>query len=244
MSASANRRGAAWPPWVRVAIAAVILTGLALAFTTPAHVPVWPPQPLFWALATILLLLTVASAVSGHLNPLIVTIGADGRLSTSKFQFFVWTGVIAFTYVWIFAVRLGAWPGAPSLDDLPTNVLLAMGFSITTAVAAKGITVAYQNSGRVTKSAAPTGIDTSVAGLVATDDLQTPDLTKIQMLLWTLVAATVYLVRVSQQIGDLAVCIPSADLHCFPDIDNALMVLMGLSQGAYLGAKLATADTP
>jgi hypothetical protein len=233
-----------WPPWVRLAVVEAVLIGLALLATAPAGMPVWPPQSLFWALAAILLLLGVAAAVSGHLNPLIVTVGGDGRLSTSKFQFFVWTAVIAFTYVWIFAVRLTAWPGAPSLDDLPTNVLLAMGFSITTAVAAKGITVAYQNSGRVTKTTPATGIDTSVAGLVTTDDMETPDLTKIQMLLWTIVAATVYLVRVSHQIGDLAVCIPSPDHHCFPDIDNALMVLMGLSQGAYLGAKLTTADAP
>src|SRR5262249_20848201 len=61
------------------------------------------------------------------------------------------------------------------------------------------------------------------------------DLSKLQMLCFTFVAVTIYLIQLLTQ---------SASPPELVDIPPALMVLMGLSQGAYLGQKLVTTQTP
>jgi len=163
--------------------------------------------------------------------------GADGRLSTSKAQAFVWTIVAVYGLLEVFIERFLA--GDSSADQtIPLNLLIAMGFSATTMTAAKGITVAYVTNGLVDK-AMPTqtkpGDATArpIGGLV-TDDDGVPDLSKIQMLAFTAIAVMVYFVRLAcPETGPQLV-----------DIEPALMVLMGLSQGAYLGKKLTTTQAP
>ncbi len=189
----------------------------------------------------------ISVVITTSANPLRLAMGTDNRLSTSKLQFFVWTAVIVFVYVRLFATL------HPSqreiLSNFPPNVLLVMGFSVTTAVGAKGITVSYLNSGQITKPASSQpGGDTSLSGLVAKDDSSTPDLTKLQMLIWTAIAVVAYLAQVRDQLPIIAACklpLSPGDMFCkFPDIDKSLMVLMGISQGAYLGNKLVTAGSP
>jgi len=45
----------------------------------------------------------ISLLVTGSANPFHIAMGADGRLSTSKFQFFIWTGVVVFAYVLLFS---------------------------------------------------------------------------------------------------------------------------------------------
>jgi IPT/TIG domain len=199
-------------------------------------------SPLYGLLALVLLALASA-AITGTWNPARLVLGQDGRVSTSKFQHWLWTIVVVFTYVLLTAERLR---NGKSLvvNTIPVNVLLAMGFVITTTTAAKAITVSYVRHGDVTKTAKADG-ESAVAGLVASDDAEIPDLAKIQMLVFTVIAATIYLVLVFHRYVAFGACDPSATVACqYPDIDDALMVLMGLAQGAYLGNKLTTKDTP
>ena len=57
--------------------------------------------------------------------------GQDGRLSTSKFQWFVWTVVAVGGFSALFAAR--ALRGAPAGDiGVPANILIALGFSTVT----------------------------------------------------------------------------------------------------------------
>lgn len=187
----------------------------------------------------------ISVLVTGSANPLHIAMGADGRLSTSKFQFFVWTGVVVFVYVLLFFSVDNS--HRPILSRIPANVLLVMGFSVATAVGAKGITVSYLNSGQIAKPASSqAGGDASLSGLVTHDDSNTPDLTKLQMLIWTAIASAVYLYTVYQSLHDPSSCFfkPLTDACRFPDIDQSLMVLMGISQGAYLGNKLVAAGAP
>jgi hypothetical protein len=71
--------------------------------------------------------------------------GKDQRWSTSKCQLFLWTLVALFSYASVYAARLGAGKlvdaNGSVKADIPANLLLAMGFSVTSAVAAKSITV-------------------------------------------------------------------------------------------------------
>ena len=70
-------------------------------------------------------------------NVLKLAEGADGRLSTSKFQVLLWTIVVLFGYV---VVETGRFVRGnfDALDKIPPNVLIALGFTIGTATLARG----------------------------------------------------------------------------------------------------------
>jgi hypothetical protein len=165
--------------------------------------------------------------------------GEDGRLSSSKFQFFLWTAVVIFTWVSVNVAQAlstakcaGAISGA--LPNFPTNVLLAMGFSVTTLATAKGVTTSYVLSGRMAKSWTNRF---ALSDLVCQDDGRSPDLTKIQMLTWTVIASASYLFGAVHLVNDY-LSIGAHPACGIPDIDTALMALMGIGQGAYLGSKI------
>lgn len=160
--------------------------------------------------------------------------GTDRRPSTSKFQFFLWTVAVLFSYVAIWAVRV--WNGQSIDIDMPPNLLLAMGFSITTVSVAKAVTTAYVSTGKLEKPPGGAADTASGPGALVQDDDGFTDLSKVQMMAWTVVAVVVFLVGVVQQIP--------ATKPELPDIGGALMVLMGLGQGAYLGKKLVTTNVP
>jgi IPT/TIG domain len=165
--------------------------------------------------------------------------GADGRLSTSKFQWLLWTVVAIFGFCAVFIER---WMrGDLSVDTtMPTYLLTAMGLSGLTMSVAKGITTMYASQGLVDKTnpeimgSSEKKPRTLLRGGLITDDHGVPDLAKIQMISFTFIAIGIYFVRLASQPG----------LPVLVDIDPALMVLMGLSQGAYLGKKLTTTEAP
>src|SRR5713226_8043350 len=102
-------------------------------------------------------------------NPLRLAEGQDGRASTSKFQWFLWTAVILFAYAAIYSAR--AFNGNPQpITTIPQNVLVALGLSSVTMVAAKGITSSFVNGGKLAKPIAVAGLRQSLKGLVADDN--------------------------------------------------------------------------
>jgi hypothetical protein len=237
-----RHRGRAAP---LVTTAAVVLA-VAIAYLQwgPSPIPTLPP--VFYGLLAVLVMYALSAWITGSASPFQAAMGADGRLSTSKFQFLLWTWVVVFVYAWFYAARAQSGHFEP-INDLPANVLLAMGISVTTLASAKAITTSYVLDSRVEKPA-QNPAEASAKDLV-TNDNQGPEITKIQMLIWTLVAAAVYVAAASHAAQAYASCtiVPNAALppECqFPDIDPALMVLMGLGQAAYLGNKLVTTTTP
>lgn len=175
--------------------------------------------------------------------------GEDGRLSTSKFQFFLWTGVVIFVWVALFVAqavnpntRCGT-PGAAASNSggtgFPGNVLLVMGFSVITLATAKGVTTAYVYAGRIAKGS---NNPWKWSDLVCGDDGVTPDLSKIQMLTWTFIAAGSYLYSAVPLVA--AYYVYGGSPSCgIPDINAALMALMGIGQGAYLGTKIVASSS-
>jgi len=182
--------------------------------------------------AVAILFWLICSAISGCWNPLKLVEGHDERASISKLQWFLWTTVIAFSYVTIYTTRALAGNFA-IMETLPYNLWVVMGFSTGTMIAAKGVAAAYTVKGRVVKTK---GIGAKPGELVK-DDSGYPDLSKAQLLTWTLVAIGVYIANVVNQVGNGSSAV-------VPNIDTTLMVLMGLSQGAYIGKKLTTATAP
>ena len=75
---------------------------------------------------------------------------------------------------------------------------------------------------------------------IRVENLATFDLSKVQMIGWTLIAVGSYIINVIHQIDQIHTN-PNY-VSQLPDIDAALMVLMGLAQGAYLGKKLVTTE--
>lgn len=123
--------------------------------------------------------------------------------------------------------------------DFPGSVLLLLGFSVTSLVAAAGITRSQIASGTLRKNTLAKGQppDLSPKWLVMTDD-ERVDLTRFQVVLWTLVAAGAFL-------SDTQLLLAAGGfVRGLPDVGSALVLLMGLGQAAYVGGKLVVAPRP
>jgi hypothetical protein len=172
--------------------------------------------------------------------------GADGSPSTSKLQWLLWLAVILFAYIVLWVLR-AAQGNYSAISNVPVNVLTVLGFSTGTAVAAKGITWGYVQNGLVAKTQPPDppqgqagagGGATVGQGGILQDDSGVPELAKVQMMGFTLIALGIFLTTVVHEIVTNKV---GAGL---PNIDSSLLVLMGISQGGYLGKKLVTFSPP
>src|SRR5262249_59795753 len=133
---------------------------------------------------------------------------------------------------------VASWPPRPehgaytALSDIPVNLLPVLGFSTATAPAAKGITAGYVQTGKVAKTGVPANPTAATTGGIFQDDGGSPELAKIQMMAFTIIGIGIFLATVLHQIaiGDVQ--------DGLPNIDSSLMVLMGFTQGGYLGKKL------
>jgi len=190
------------------------------------------------AFVMLVILWGLYSILSGNWRIWHVVNGQDGRPSTSKFQFFAWTVVIIFSYVAIVIARfIRPHPHFDVLpDEISPNILLAMGFSVTTVVSAAAITTSQIATDKVRKVNVGSGVGAAHFGALFQDDDGSPSLSKTQMLAWTFIAIVIFLWRVAQQ---TLMVIPR-----LPDIEPALVVLTGLGQGAYLGQKLTLTTKP
>lgn len=187
--------------------------------------------------AFIVVLYGVTALITRHWRLKYLFNGFDGFGSTSKLQWLLWLIVILFGYVALWVLR--AWQGDyAALSDIPVNILTVLGFSTATAAAAKGITAAYVQTGKVTKTGVPANPTPATTGGIFQDDSGGPELAKIQMMAFTIIAIGIFLATVIHQIaiGDIK--------DGLPNIDSSLLVLMGISQGGYLGKKLVTFGTP
>jgi hypothetical protein len=188
-------------------------------------------------LGLLVILYLVVAAFSHHWKPNELVNGFDGFSSTSKFQWFLWLVFVIFGYtaIWVLRAEQGNFS---ALNEIPVNILTVLGFSTGTAAAAKGITSGYVQTGRVQKPSAATQPNAKAedTGGIFQDDTGTPELAKIQMMGFTFIAIGIFLITTIHQIVSNDV---TAGL---PNIDSSLMVLMGISQGGYLGKKLVTSN--
>lgn len=200
--------------------------------------------------AIVLLVMWLLYAVLGHNpNPFETVRGVDKRWSTSKLQFFCWTVVAIFSYASVYAALIGVGAlakisehGVGSSVSVPANLLLAMGLSVTTALAAKGITVSQLNNQATAKE--HVAKDDAELGDLVKDDGGAIDLTKVQMLGWTVIALGAFFSQVVNTVVGIGFGSAAQAAVTLPDIDTSLMVLMGLGQGAYLAKKIITTNTP
>jgi hypothetical protein len=157
--------------------------------------------------------------------------GEDNRPSTSKFQFVFWTLIALFSFVAIFTRHLVADPAPPPNIAIPVNLFLLMGISTGSAVAAKLITISNPLKRRAELS------KRGDLRYLFVDDFERPAVDKIQLMAWTGVAGATYLVSLTAALAQTPV------LTSLPNIDDAMLVLMGVSNAGYLAPKaVAAAD--
>lgn len=184
------------------------------------------------------LMLVIIRILTGKWSPLDLARGdgnSNGALSASKLQNLIFTFAAVFAYTSITSARLMG--DAPFLSpnnelEVPANLILLMGLSALTAISSKAITVSYLKNNRISQEDKSSVINGRNGK---------PDLVKVQMILWTMVAVCIYLAKVARFLsGGLYADVSLA----MPDVDNTLIALMGVSQTAYIGNKLAAQDAP
>jgi hypothetical protein len=185
-----------------------------------------------WIVATpfaVLAMLYVLYAIAARsIDPYRIAEGADGRTSTSKAQFLLWTTVVVPCYGALFVANWRAGHVDDSLA-MPENLLAALGISASTVVGAKALYLGGK------EKPAKTQTGPRSRGGILTDDTGFPELAKIQLVAWTLLAIAIFCVRVTEQlrtaIGD------PTHVAVMPDIDAALLTLMGIGHAGYFGKK-------
>lgn len=159
-------------------------------------------------------------------------VGKDNRLSISKLQGVIWTLISIVSFITLKMLSTNC--GVPIETEIPANLLILMGINYTTMVLAKGITSQSINKGSVKTTAARS----SISDIYNSDDNTKTDLVKFQMLCWTIVAIVVYFLNFFAQFYGEVTTIG------FPNVDNSLIMLMLIGQGAYLGDKAVNINKP
>lgn len=150
-----------------------------------------------------------------------------GYPTLSKFQFLLWTLVVAFTYLAIqIIIVIGTdYSGNYLIDEIPQNLLAMMGISVAVPIiASKKVAIAKKINKADTRQ---------YFGSMFYNIQGKLDLARLQMFLWTIIGIGIYLHVVFDEILTLS----STEELFLPDISPTLLILMGLSQGAYLGSK-------
>jgi hypothetical protein len=161
--------------------------------------------------------------------------------SLSLFQFVIWTSIIAFLYFGVYLTRIfGGYIGFPPTP--PSNLLTLMGISVAVPVVSNGVsTFKYGATGKDT-TLSPQEIIKNHPLSTMLEENNKPSLSRFQMFIWTWIGITIYLAIFFVMITKPGTLQAVENLH-LPDIDPTLVLLMGLSQGAYVGGKLVASQS-
>ncbi len=182
-----------------------------------------------------------------------------GKYSLSRMQLFSWTVVVAAGF---FAMAIQQ----KTLDiEIPENLLILMGFSLTAAVGSQAIKsyksskpvrdakgeIVYEDEKKekpktVLKELTPEEREevkrhfTDVFSVEETGYDDMLDLGKFQMFWWTVIALGLYLFMILSALATGQYCetISGKQVCSLPEISSTIVALMGLSQGAYLATKI------
>ncbi|MEB3308829.1 MAG: hypothetical protein VKJ02_01195 [Snowella sp.] len=146
--------------------------------------------------------------------------------SLTRLQFYLWTGVAIFSYLYLMLSR-SLVQGQLEFIDIPDGLPGIVLISATTTVVSEGITTTKGSKGGG-------NIKPEFSNLITTGGVVAPE--RFQFLLWTVLGVLAYLFVVlwqsPEQIKDL------------PQIPSGFLELMGISSAGYLGGKLARKPGP
>lgn len=185
----------------------------------------------------VLLLLYIAATISRRgWNGRTLLEGADGQPSISKFQWLLWAAVTLFAYTALWVLR-GVAGHYPAVGRIPVGLVVIFALSVGTGVAAAGIASARDRKGRDALAVALISRGRTPGGIFR-DDTGVLDLSKVQLLAFTLAAAGVFLADFVRQV------VSSPLAAGLADIDPSLVFLVGISQCSYLVRKYVVSRSP
>lgn len=161
--------------------------------------------------------------------------GDDWYPSLSLFQLFLWTVIIVFSFLFMSIIMFqhGIMPPVNSLNT--PMILLLLGISVTSPIIGNAISSAkYASSNPYEPPENPPGFSTML------EEGKKPSITRFQMFVWTWISIIIFLISVVNTINANWNSITQLGV---PDMNPVLVVLMGISQAAYLGGK-GTSKTP
>ncbi|HJU78012.1 MAG TPA: hypothetical protein VJ599_00410 [Nitrososphaeraceae archaeon] len=153
--------------------------------------------------------------------------------SLAIFQFLIWTVIILFVIISIFFIKMlnGVYLFDETTYNIPYNILILMGLSVTVPVASSYVSVVKY--GKRTVSGAPPK-QKPFGSMLAENGK--PSLSRFQMFAWTWVSIIFYLVSFISQTYFTLYDVSTLKI---PDVPGVFVILMGISQGAYVGGKIA-----
>jgi hypothetical protein len=169
-------------------------------------------------------------------NPLKLIVGEDGHYSNSKFQMFLWFGILIAAYLAsVFSKAVHSYYALLGNVAIPQNLLLLSGMSALTFAAAKGITTAKiqaaVDAGVVNPK--PHAAKPRFFYDLTHNDKNQLDFGDFQMIIVTLVAVGMYVVMILHFLGLMELRAATS----LPDVDTTILASFGLGQGAYLTKK-------
>jgi len=186
-------------------------------------------------LAFVVVVVLVAASIPVTLAVARRLVMGHNGYSLSKLQIVLWTTAIAVSYL-LCLWKLQRDPDASLAIAIPSNLLLLMGFSGGSYLAAYGVR-AYQEQryrGEEQKRVRTARLESHHANWtdIVSDYAGGLDISKVQMLVWTVVALSAYVIQFAHDYPQLGTMLPA-----LPDVGDALVALMGVSQAAYIGRK-------
>jgi hypothetical protein len=222
-------------------------------------VEVGPGRRLLAALIAFLIILIVA-LYCARWRPFDYFIGIDNRVSNSQTQLVLWS-VTVFT-VYLTTLLLRAYYGWAHVTDtlggidIPGNLLALSGLSALSFAGARAVTASKDGAAKAANATAGIPVQKektiAAAGSASLHDLfrsdgrpaaganpavpPKVDLGDTQMILVTLIAVAIYLIKSYAFLGHVDLS-PHVSL---PEIDTTLLSAFGIGQGAYLAKKAAS----
>lgn len=172
---------------------------------------------------------------------------SNTALSLSKLQTLLYFLIVITGYVMIVAYRYTASGSTAPLPAVPLTVLGLLGLSVGTSLGTQALSLRYQQENRVP--------NTDRSDLIRSRD-GSADLTKLQMLLWTLVGITTYGLTMLKFLHDgcytslpdsgstLTTCQASwtnageLSVPTLPSFDPLLLMLAGVVQGTFFAGRV------
>ncbi len=146
----------------------------------------------------------------------------DESYSLSRLQMYCWTVVVVIGFAAVFMANY-------AIPDIPQNLYLLMGVNLAASVTATAIeTIKHKTPGRAGRR---TGKKPEFLRDIFFEAEDSLDLPRTQMFGWTIISLLAFAVMLVRSFSSTP---------ALPDIPAGLVVLMGVSNGAYLGAKAVT----
>jgi len=196
-------------PWQNITLSniTVCLKGGKMIATKVSKLNIWmmPHKTLFTIALFILALLITFYFLFARTS--IIRVGDNkSQFSLAQTQLGYWTILIAVSVIYIWAV-------SGFLPNLTDQTLVLMGISVVTIAGGKAVSYSQQS----------TVSDQPSKGLILDiiSDHKSPNIHRLQMVVWTLLIGTYFLFKVVSTLK-------------FPELDSNYLILTGISSGTYV----------